>query len=810
MRTPTLLGAGLALACSLGLGHAAPRPSDSLPRAHSHQSVSPKDRPPLPSSREHLRDDAGHSLKRRLAARAAAAACDTSLYTTRSGSALADAVRTSNSDCINQLFSLSGADAQQAFNETQMRSVAEGLRAQGLAYAGNNQAGIQQLLLYLRAGYYVQYYAPAVVGSYGSGLQTALRGALDALFSNPAIRQVSDANGGVLAEAVTLIDSATENARYLWVVRQLLDGHASDWNAYWGMKNAVNNAFTVLFRGHQNADYQALVQNDSAVLQSLSGFVNRNWGLLGGAESYLVTNGARELARFLQYGTLQSQVRPLVQTLLQRSSVSGVTAPVWIGLADMVDYHDPGRCTDYGLCDWRARAEAAALPQRQVCSPTLTLRAQAMTAVELNATCSSVVNQEGYFHAKLQTNQQPVANDLNNSLELVVFDSSADYETYAGALYGIDTNNGGMYLEGRPATPGNQARFIAYEAEWLRPSFQVWNLNHEYTHYLDGRFNLYGDFQTGMTTPTVWWVEGLAEHVSYCYLNQRYERALTEAPKLSYTLNQLFDTDYSGGSTRVYQWGYLAVSFMMERHRNDVTTLLGHYRKGEWAAARSLLKTTIGSRLDAEFSTWLQGLAARGVDCRNPVVNQPPVARFDSTVNGLTASFRDTSTDADGRIATWRWTFHDGTQSSLPNPSKTYTHPGDYPVTLEVWDDGRLGARTQGSVRITASPCPSRSDAMGNGCTRTGLAGSAGALLYYFIYVDKADTVLSVQTSGGRGDADLYLSGSGWASPSSYQLRSAGGSNAETLQFSVAQPGYVYLTVHGYTDFSGLSLSTRY
>ncbi len=810
MRSPALSGLGLALACCLNLAHAAPRPSDTLPRPHSHQAVSPQDRAPLPSTREHLRDDAGQATKRRLAARAAAAACDTSLYTTRSGTALVEAVRASSTDCINQLFTLSGADAQKAFNETQMRSVAEGLRVQALSYAGNNNGAIQQLLLYLRAGYYVQYYAPDVVGSYGSGLKTALRAALDALFGNAAIRQVSDANGGVLAEAVTLIDSATENARYLWVVRQLLDGYTSSWNAFWGMKNAVNNAYTVLFRGHQNDDFQALVQTDSSVLQALSNFANRNWGQLGGAEGYLVTNAARELARFLQYGTLKPVVRPMVQTLVQRSSVTGVTAPVWIGLADMVDYHDPGRCTDYGLCDWRARAEAAALPQRQVCSPTLTLRTQSMSAAELNATCASVVNQESYFHAKLQTNKQPVANDLNSALELVVFNSSADYETYAGALFGIDTNNGGMYLEGNPATPGNQARFIAYEAEWLLPNFQVWNLNHEYTHYLDGRFNMLGDFSAGQTTPTVWWVEGLAEHVSYCYLNQRYDRAFTEAPKLSYTLNQLFDTDYNGGSTRVYQWGYLAVSFMMERHRADVTTLLGHYRKGEWAAARTLLKTTIGSRYDAEFRTWLQGVSATGVNCANPVVNQPPVARFESTVNGLSASFRDTSTDADGRVTTWRWTFHDGTQSTLPNPSKTYAAAGDYPVTLEVWDDGRLGARTEGSVRITASPCPSRSDAMGNGCVRSGLSAAQGGLLYYFIQVDKPNTTLTIQTSGGTGDADLYFSRSGWASPSSYQLRSAGNSNSETLQIPIAQPGYYYLTVHAYQAFSGLSLSTRY
>ena len=83
----------------------------------------------------------------------------------------------------------------------------------------------------------------------------------------------------------------------------------------------------------------------------------------------------------------------------------------------------------------------------------------------------------------LLTNNTPVANDNNKSLELVVFDDYTNYNKYAGAIYGISTDNGGMYLEGNPADVNNQARFIAHEASWLRPTFSVWNLEHEYVHY---------------------------------------------------------------------------------------------------------------------------------------------------------------------------------------------------------------------------------------------------------------------------------------------------------------------------------------
>ncbi len=911
MRTPTLTGLGLAMSFCLSLSHADAIPAGPLPQnqqadsrlpaAHSHaehRTVDAKDRPPVSAERSRPSTDNVRRSKLSVTSKAAlAASCDTTLFTTRTGSALVEAVRTSTADCVNSLFSLRGTDAQRAFNETQMRSVADGLRSYASGYNGTNSSGVLQLILLLRAGYYVQYNDSASVGTYGSTLKSALRGALDTLYANGSIFGVSDANGEVLAESVILIDSSTENARYAWVVKRLLDSYTSSWNSSYYMKVAVNNTFTVLWRGHQNADYQALVKSDLSLQTAVSNFANRNWGLIGTTESYLVSNAAKELSRFLQYPTIISTTRPQVQALMNRGGLGTSSQAIWVGLADMTDYYDPGQCNTYGSCNWKPRAEAAVLPLKQVCSPSLTLRAQSMTAAELNATCTSVINEEAYFHNKLQTNRTPVANDNNSSLELVVFDSSSDYQDYAGALFGIDTNNGGMYIEGNPAQAGNVPRFYAYEAEWSRPTFEVWNLNHEYTHYLDGRFDMYGDFSANMTTPTVWWVEGLAEHVSYCYRNVRYSNALTEAGTLRYALSTLFDTTYDNADqTRIYNWGYLAVSFMMEKHRADVTTLLGLYRKGDWTGARNLLKSTIGSRYDSEFRSWLGTVGTNGVNCGS-TAQQAPVASFKTSVSGLTVGFTDTSTDADGSIASRAWSFGDGSSSTAANPSKTYAAPGSYTVKLTVTDNSNLSTTTTqvvsvsnptsqppvaafsvGTTGLTAyftdtstdadgtiasrlwdfgdgststlsnpaktyatggtytvklkvtdnsglstttsksvsvsgtvpSTCPTRTDSMSNGCVRTGLAGNAGDLLYYFIYVDKPNVQLSISTSGGSGNADLYVNTQGWASPTSHNYRSTSSGNAETVVVPVYTPGYVYLTVSGKTAFSGVSLSTKY
>ena len=94
----------------------------------------------------------------------------------------------------------------------------------------------------------------------------------------------------------------------------------------------------------------------------------------------------------------------------------------------------------------------------------------------------------------------------------MVFSNSDSYRTYSYFFFGNSTSNGGIYLEGEPSDSSNTARFYAYNADWL-PESPVWNLEHEYIHYLDGRFIKYGPYHGG-TQNTLWWGEGLAEYIS--------------------------------------------------------------------------------------------------------------------------------------------------------------------------------------------------------------------------------------------------------------------------------------------------------
>ncbi|WP_254897720.1 M9 family metallopeptidase [Kitasatospora sp. NA04385] len=791
------------------------------------------------------------------AAPAAAATCNASDFTSRTGSALVAQIKSASVDCVNSLFTLKGNDAKLAFGESQMVGVANALRDLSASYPGNDSTSATQIVLYLRAGYYVQWYNPDAVGSYGSSLKSAIEGGLDAFFGSAHSQDVNDANGATLSEAVTLIDSAAENARYLSVVKRLLNGYNSGYDSSWYMLNAVNNTYTVLWRGHQNTDFLPAVQADPSVLDTLQSFASRNNALLGGDNGYLVSNAGRELGRFLQYPALQAKVRPLVKGLLDQSSITGRTAGLWVGLAEMTDSYDKANCSYYGTCDLANRLRAAVLTVNYTCSGSIKIIAQALTADQLTTACTSLRGQDAYFHSVVKDGGA-VANDNNSTIEVVVFHSSSDYQTYAGTIFGISTDNGGMYLEGDPAAAGNQPRFIAYEAEWVRPDFQIWNLNHEYTHYLDGRFDMAGDFDAGMTTPTVWWVEGFAEYVSYSYRKVDYTDAMTQAGLHTYALSTLFDTTYDNADqTRIYNWGYLAVRYMLEQHRSDLDAVLAKYRAGDWNGARTLLKTTIGTRYDAGFNTWLTACNTGscgggtttptdpGSDCsatnqqqldlgcsrKNAAAAAGDYSYFYVWVPAGTAKLTVSSSGGTGNAdlyynaATWATTGASTARSTgsgntetltIANPPAGWNYvslyaAGNQPfagVTISASNGSSTTPPGTGGTECTAADTRQ----LDKGCVRSNVTATAGNYASFYLWIPAGTASLKVNASGGTGNADLYYNGSTWATTGASTARSTGSGNTETLTIANPPAGWNYVSLYaaGNQPFAGATVSASF
>ena len=252
------------------------------------------------------------------------------------------------------------------------------------------------------------------------------------------------------------------------------------------------------------------------------------------------------------------------------------------------------------------------------CADNIVLRFQSMEQQDIIDSCQLLKDTESQFHQLFNRQGKPVLHDNNNILRANIYASREDYVKYVTTHFDVPSDNGGMYLEGLPHIHNNSAEYVAY----LRDG-KVWNLNHEFVHYLDGRFNTYGDYcsaphdnhagpeycpEPAPEPPyLIWWGEGLGEYVAHMNNNPS---ALKLAANKTYKLSELFYNNSANWNTdRIYRWGYLAVRYMMEQQHNKVENMLIHLRRGDYGRYQKVVKDW-GTSMDDDFDAWLETTAA--------------------------------------------------------------------------------------------------------------------------------------------------------------------------------------------------------
>jgi PKD repeat protein len=182
------------------------------------------------------------------------------------------------------------------------------------------------------------------------------------------------------------------------------------------------------------------------------------------------------------------------------------------------------------------------------------------------------------------------------------------------------------------------------------------------------------------------------------------------------------------------------------------------------------------------------------VNCTAP--NQPPVANFTFSCNGLTCNFTSTSSDPDGSITAYSWTFGDGGTSTAQNPSHSYAAGGTYTVKLTVTDNRGATASASNSATVTQ---PNRAPTVNAGADETVLVAlpyvayasfsdpDNGPWSYTFNWGDGAST------SGTKSSQGQFSEGHKYLLPGSYTIRvtvtdSRGASGSDTKVLTVLTP----------------------
>ncbi|WKE66367.1 endonuclease [Gallaecimonas kandeliae] len=96
--------------------------------------------------------------------------------------------------------------------------------------------------------------------------------------------------------------------------------------------------------------------------------------------------------------------------------------------------------------------------------------------------------------------------------------------------------------------------------------------------------------------------------------------------------------------------------------------------------------------------------------------------------------------------------------------------------------------------------------ALDNGVAKTNLAASTGQSLSF--YIDVTQAPVTITSSGGSGDADLYVKAGSAPTTNDYDCRSISDTTNESCQVNAT--GRVYVELYSYASYSGVSLTASF
>ncbi|CCN69879.1 M9 family metallopeptidase [Vibrio nigripulchritudo] len=520
---------------------------------------------------------------------------------------LALAVSEANHNCYGAWFSAPADSLNDIYSEASLSRIQIALNQAIAGYKGEAEQArkLENLGEFVRAAYYVRYNAQQA--DFSQALGQLFAQSINAFLANPHALEQGREQVGAMKSLTLMVDNVKQlpltMGAQLTALRQFNRETAKD--TQW--VDGLNNLFRAMAGHASRDDFYNYIASSTQHIDTLAVFARDNVWALDTDASFLVYNAVRETGRLLASPDQKTKEKALrvMQQVMEQNPLGSEHDKLWLAAVEMMDYFAPEHLNGLDLDQAKRDLAAHVLPNRHECDGPAIIRSQDLTQTQAVEACEVLAAKEADFHQVANTGNQPVADDNNERAEVAVFANNGSYVDYSSFLFGNTTDNGGQYLEGDPAQAGNVARFVAYRFA-NGDELSILNLEHEYVHYLDARFNQYGSFSDNLAHGyIVWWLEGFAEYMHY---KQGYDAAIGVIADGKMSLSDVFATTYSHDTNRVYRWSYLAVRFMLEEHSQEVDRLLALSRSGdfaEWATQVQLL----GEQYNGEFNRWLDSVS---------------------------------------------------------------------------------------------------------------------------------------------------------------------------------------------------------
>ncbi|MEW2630111.1 collagenase [Streptomyces sp. NPDC048389] len=524
-------------------------------------------------------------------------------------------------------------------------------RISGLAAAhdGRNSSHLEEMFTYLHAVAYHDH-SRTEIDITDAPTVNAMRRAI-ADFGNAARTfDVTKANANTLREALYAGSAPGLRQHQLGLIQKVLatmgpahpaTHHDTAWAGAALAALSVNYLGT--YPGNQDAAFHAAVTADASYRATFKAFGGHTH-LKGTANSWVARDALGEYGRFGQIAPLREPVVADLGALLEPvRSAFGNGSEQWAKIVSWLNFYEA--CKPYGVC--KEDIEKQIFPHTHTYDNGAIKVRTGLDRATVDQLYYAAKQVKSQFHRVLGTDQ-PLADDPNSTLSIVLYGSRADYETYHPILTGYGTDNGGIYIE-RGATFYTYQRRVPQDSSLTLEEL----FRHEYTHYLNGRYAVpgffgegpwyEGDRTTAMDEGTAEFFDGATRDDGIAVRKSLVKSIINDTagggPRMS--VEQVLNATYDGDGFRFYSYAGTFFEFLWTEQPAALREMYTHLR-GDDVAAYDAWRHRMGADtyLQRDYDRFLDAQIAKVDDLFVPNTSFTPNDQLrDAALESVKASF---------------------------------------------------------------------------------------------------------------------------------------------------------------------------
>ncbi|MFE7517254.1 collagenase, partial [Streptomyces sp. NPDC057540] len=395
--------------------------------------------------------------------------------------------------CLRTLIWTWDARLAPVMSDAHVQAVARRISSLSAAHDGRNSSHLEEMFTYLHAVAYHDF-SRGEIDTTDAPTVDAVRRAVADFGAAAHTFDVTGTNANTLREALNAASAPGLRQHQLGLIKRVLatmdPSHtATNLDPAWAGAALAGLSVNYLgvYPGNQDSAFHAAVAADPAYRAAFKAFAGYGH-LKGTANAWVVRDALSEYGRFGQVAALKdgivADLGPLLTTVVD---TFGRGSQPWAKIVSWLNFYEA--CKPYGVC--KEDIEKQLFPYTYTYDNGGIKVRTALDRATVDQLYYASKQVKSQFHRVIGTDQ-PLAGDTNATLNIVLYASRADYENYHPILTGMDTNNGGIYIE-RGATFYTYQRRVPQDSSLTLEEL----FRHEYTHYLNGRWAVPGSFGEG-------------------------------------------------------------------------------------------------------------------------------------------------------------------------------------------------------------------------------------------------------------------------------------------------------------------------